>query len=312
MTDEPVESVDSVEPVDMNEYRTQRIENLKKLDELGYSPFGGAFERSGRLSEILASYEEGKDVSIAGRLVAKREMGKSIFAHLQDGSGRHQIYLKKDQVGEDAFKAFKILDLGDHVGVKGPLFTTRTGEATVQTNEWTLLSKSILPLPEKWHGLQDVEIRYRQRYLDLIANQEVRDLFDKRIRSLQEIRSFLAERGFAEVETPMMQFVAGGAAANPFKTYYEALSTDMYLRIAPELYLKRLLVGGFDKVFELNRNFRNEGLSRNHNPEFTMLEIYEAFGDMRSMMELIQSMITRLAATVFGTLQVGKESDPVV
>jgi lysyl-tRNA synthetase class 2 len=305
MTDE------AVEPVDINEYRTQRIENLEKLKALGYSPFGSAFERSGRLAEVLGAYEEGKEVSIAGRLVAKREMGKSIFAHLQDGSGRHQVYLKKDQVGEDAFKAFKILDLGDHAGVKGPLFTTRTGEATVQANEWTLLSKSLLPLPEKWHGLQDVETRYRQRYLDLIANPEVRDLFDKRIRAMSEIRSFLAARSFSEVETPMMQVMAGGAAANPFETYYEALSTNMYLRIAPELYLKRLLVGGFDKVFELNRNFRNEGLSRNHNPEFTMLEIYQAYGDMRTMMELIQGLITHVAETVFGTLQVGTESDPV-
>lgn len=298
-------------PLSENEYRTVRLENLKKLKEMGYEPFGAAFERSGRLADIRAGFEEGLSVRLAGRLVAKRDMGKSIFAHLQDGSDRFQIYVKKNAVGDEAFEAFKVLDLGDTIGAHGTLFKTRTEESTLHVETWSLLSKSLLPLPEKWHGLQDVEIRYRQRYLDLIANPEVRNVFNLRIESIREIRRILEDRGFYEVETPMIQGMAGGAAANPFRTHYEALGMEMFLRIAPELYLKRLLVGGFDKVFELNRNFRNEGLSRNHNPEFTMLEIYQAFGDMRSMQELVQALIIGVAEKVFGTLQVGTESQPV-
>ncbi|HBA82956.1 MAG TPA: lysine--tRNA ligase [Verrucomicrobia bacterium] len=288
-----------------NEFREQRLINLGKLKEMGYQPFGQAFERTGRLSEILAGYEENKAVKIAGRIVSKRTMGKSIFAHLQDGSGRFQIYIKKDTIGEQAFAAFELLDLGDQIGADGELFVTKMGERTLKVLNWTLLCKALLPLPEKWHGLSDVELRYRYRYLDLIANQEVRDLFNKRIEIIREIRAFLAGRGFYEVETPMIQQMAGGAAANPFKTHYNALGADMFLRIAPELYLKRLLVGGFDKVFELNRNFRNEGLDRFHNPEFTMVEIYEAFGDVRSMMTLVQDLVTGVAQKVLGTLQVG-------
>lgn len=296
---------------DATDYRGIRLQNLETLKSLGYAPYGKAFERTGSLAEIRAGYEDDRHVTAAGRLVAKREMGKSIFAHLQDGSDRFQIYLKKSVVGEDAFQAFKSVDLGDWIGVEGSLFTTRTEEQTIQVNDWMLLSKSLLPLPEKFHGLQDVETRYRQRYLDLVANPDVREVFNKRIDCLREIRAFLNDRGFSEVETPMIQSMAGGAAANPFRTQYEALGMDMFLRIAPELYLKRLLVGGFDKVFELNRNFRNEGLSRNHNPEFTMLEIYQAFGDVRTMMELVQSMVTHVAEAVFGTLSVGTEDEPI-
>jgi lysyl-tRNA synthetase class 2 len=287
-----------------NEFREQRLANMATLEEMGYDPFGQAYERTGTLGAIRAGFEEGTSVRAAGRLVAKREMGKSIFAHIQDGTDRFQIYLKKNVVGEDAFKAFKIVDLGDFVGVSGELFVTRTEEQTINVAEWTLLGKALLPLPEKFHGLQDVEIRYRQRYLDLIANEEVRGLFQKRAALLQEVRMFLCDRGFMEVETPMMQPMAGGAAANPFVTHYQALNTDMFLRIAPELYLKRLLVGGFDKVFELNRNFRNEGLSRTHNPEFTMLEIYEAFGDVNAMKKLAEDLITHVAQAVFGALKV--------
>ena len=294
-----------------NEIKQQRLDNLAKLEEMGYSPFGQAFERTGRLCEIREGFEEDKEVQIAGRLVAKREMGKSMFVSLQDGTGTFQIYVKKNVVGDDPFAAFKILDLGDQIGVKGALFNTKTGEPTVRVAEWTLLSKALLPLPEKWHGLQDVDTRYRQRYLDLIANEEVRDLFYKRFDTVKEIRLYLSDQGFNEVETPMMQTMAGGAAATPFQTHYQALSTDMFLRIAPELYLKRLLVGGLDKVFELNRNFRNEGLSRNHNPEFTMLEIYEAFGDMKSMQRIITGMVTHVAEKVFGTLKVGSEEQPI-
>jgi lysyl-tRNA synthetase, class II len=291
--------------------RQQRIENMHKLEAAGYPAFGSAFARDGRFSELSAGYEDGKSVRLAGRLMTCREMGKSIFAHLQDCSGRLQIYLKKNDVGEAAFDAFKFADLGDHIGVTGTWFTTHTGEQTVKVVEWTLLSKSLLPLPDKWDGLQDVETRYRQRYLDLIANPEVRKVFDARIAILKEIRRFLNARQFDEVETPMMQSIPGGAAATPFQTRYNALSMDMFLRIAPELYLKRLLVGGFDRVFELNRNFRNEGLSRNHNPEFTMLEIYEAYGNRESMQTLIQDLIVHLADTVIGSRQVGTASEPV-
>jgi len=297
-------------PTDLD-LRGQRLLNLEKLKECGYTPYGQAFARSGRFDEVSAAYEEGKEVRVAGRLVTCREMGKSTFAHLQDGTGRMQIYLKLNDLGEEAFKAFKWVDLGDHIGVTGTWFTTRTGEQTLHVSKWTLLSKALLPLPDKWDGLQDVETRYRQRYLDLIANPEVRKVFNARIAILREMRSFLNARGFDEVETPMMQSIPGGASATPFQTRYNALSQDMFLRIAPELYLKRLLVGGFDKVFELNRNFRNEGLSRNHNPEFTMLEIYEAYGNRESMQALIQELITHLAQTVMGTLQVGTAAEPV-
>ena len=294
-----------------NDIRAQRLENLQRLKDAGYPPFGAAFERTGRLAEIRAAFEVDKEVKAAGRIVAVREMGKSIFAHIQDGSDRFQIYIKKNVVGEEAFAAFRILDLGDQIGVDGKLFMTRTEEPTINIASWTLLSKSLLPLPDKWDGLQDVESRYRQRYLDLIANPEVRTVFHQRFQIIQEIRSFLNTQEYLEVETPMMQPMAGGATATPFETHYNALGMDVFVRIAPELYLKRLLVGGFDKVFELNRNFRNEGLSRSHNPEFTMLEIYEAFGDRESMQTLVQDMITHLAQTVMGTLQVGTESEPV-
>jgi lysyl-tRNA synthetase class 2 len=238
-------------------------------------------------------------------------MGKSLFADIHDGSDRIQIYAQKNVLGEEGYAAFKLLDVGDIIGVNGSLFTTRTGEVTVKVGGWDLLCKSLLPLPEKWHGLQDVDARYRQRYLDLIANPEVRTAFNQRIAAIREIRAFLAEEGFLEVETPMMQAQAGGAAAKPFVTHYDALGTDMVLRIAPELYLKRLLVGGFDKVFELNRNFRNEGLDRTHNPEFTMLEIYEAYTDVSGMKALIEGLITHVARTVYGGLRVGSEDNAI-
>jgi lysyl-tRNA synthetase, class II len=289
-----------------NEYRQQRLLNLQKLEEMGYAPYGRAFQRTDGLAGIRAGFEEGKRVRAAGRLTTLRDMGKSIFADLRDGTDRFQIYVQNKAVGEQPYKAFKLLDLGDMIGVEGTFFTTRTGEKTLQVETWTILSKALLPLPEKWHGLKDVEARYRQRYLDLIANPEVRDVFNKRILTVKAIRDFLFARGFLEVETPMLQQQAGGAAARPFVTHYAALNTQMYMRIAPELYLKRLLVGGFDKVFELNRNFRNEGLSRTHNPEFTMLEIYEAFSNVNGMKALIQDLIVHVASTVFGALKRGE------
>lgn len=294
-----------------NEYRQQRLANMKKLEELGYKPFGRAFKRTGRLAEIRESFEEGGRVSAAGRLMTVRLMGKSIFADIRDGSDRFQVYAQKDALGEEAFKAFKLLDIGDHIGAEGMLFTTRTGEKTLKVEKWTMLAKALLPLPEKWHGLKDVEARYRQRYLDLVVNPLSRELFDKRMQMIHEIRSYLIGRGFFEVETPMIQTLAGGAAAKPFVTHYSALNANVYLRIAPELYLKRLLVGGYDKVFELNRNFRNEGLSRTHNPEFTMLEIYEAYSDVSGMEKLAQEIIVHVAETIFGTLKVGEEQNPV-
>ena len=215
-------------------------------------------------------------------------------------------------MGEDNYKQFKKLDIGDIITANGPLFTTKTGEVTIRMESYRLLSKSLRPLPEKWHGLTDMEQRYRQRYVDLIVNDDSRELFKKRIRIIQEIRNYLASKGFMEVETPMLQYIPGGAAANPFKTHYQALNCEMFLRIAPELYLKRLLVGGFEKVFELNRNFRNEGISRRHNPEFTMLELYQAYGNCETMMELIEEMITTVAMNVFGTLQIQMPGDKVV
>ena len=295
-----------------DEIRAQRLENMHRLAEAGHQPFGQAFARSGRLGEIKAAFEEGRQVTAAGRLVSRRDMGKSVFAHLQDASGRFQIYLKKNDLGEEAFEAFMVLDIGDHLGVEGELFTTRTGEPSIKVTAWTLLAKALLPLPEKWHGLAGRRHPLPPAVPRPDRQPEAsRELFQTRARIVRELRNELAARGFMEVETPMIQGMAGGAAATPFQTHYDALNTDMYLRIAPELYLKRLLVGGFDKVFELNRNFRNEGLSRSHNPEFTMLEIYEAYGDMQTMKDLVEELVTGVAEKVVGTLKVGTEAEPV-
>lgn len=281
------------------EYR-QRMAKLQRLRDAGMDPYGRAFDRTGTLGETRDSFEAGRKVSLAGRLVAIRKMGKSVFAHLQDGSGRFQIFVSTSDLEPGMFDAFKLLDTGDIIGVTGELFLTRTGEKTARALQWRPLSKALAPLPEKWHGLKDVETRYRRRHIDLIANPEARALFDRRSRMIRAIREFLWSRGFIEVETPMMQPQAGGANARPFQTHYAALDSPMYLRIAPELYLKRLLAGGYDKVFELNRNFRNEGLSKRHNPEFTMLEVYEAFSDCRGMMALARELIMAAAGQVVG------------
>jgi lysyl-tRNA synthetase class 2 len=291
------------QPLSDNEYREQRIANLRKLEALGFKPFGQAFPRT-RLSEIRAGFEENKIVRAAGRLMTVRRMGKASFATFSDGTDSFQFFVKKDLLTPQEFEGFAYLDLGDFVGVEGRLFLTRTGEKTIEVQRWTFLGKAILQPPEKYHGLQDVEERYRKRYLDLMINPESRDRFNKRSAIIAEIRGFLHARGFTEVETPMMQAQAGGAAAKPFFTHHNALNTEMAMRIAPELYLKRLIVGGYDKVFELGKDFRNEGLDRTHNPEFTVLEIYEAYGDRLSMKAIIEGLLPHLCEKVLGTMKV--------
>jgi len=277
-----------------------RREKLAALEKLGVAPFGAAFETSGDIADAREKFAEGASFRIAGRITAHRDMGKSHFVDLKDASGRMQIYLRAKELGSEAMEVFRLLDVGDFIGVEGTCFTTKTGEPTLKVHKLQLLAKSLRPLPEKWHGLQDIEARYRQRYLDLITNDQSRAVFAKRFVIVREIRQFLEDRGFAEVETPMLQSIAGGAAAEPFATHHKALGLDLYLRIAPELYLKRLLVGGFNKVFELNRNFRNEGISRKHNPEFTMLEAYWAYADFEKIADLVEEMICHVAEVLEG------------
>ncbi|MEG1552247.1 MAG: lysine--tRNA ligase [Kiritimatiellia bacterium] len=287
-----------------DQYRAQRLANRQALADLGYTPYGAAFPRTGSLKETREGMVEGKDVAVAGRIQTKRRMGKLMFIHLNDGTDAFQILLKRDVLGEDVYTAAKLLDLGDFIGVKGTLFTTQAGEQTVDVTSWSLLSKAVRQPPEKWHGLQDLEERYRRRYLDLMSNPESRERFNQRHQILLGIRNFLSQRGFVEVETPIMQGQAGGAAAKPFYTHHNALDREMALRIAPELYLKRLLVGGFDKIFELGKDFRNEGIDRTHNPEFTVLEVYEAYGDRTSMKNIIEGLLPYLCDTVLKTRQV--------
>ncbi len=297
--------------LDENIYKL-RLEKLKQIEALGQRAYPTRYEFTHTIPQILAAYSESKaeqlessrvNVRVAGRIMAIRLMGKAGFAHLQQDGQRLQIYVKKDAVGEKAFELYKLLDLGDHIGVSGYLFRTRTGELTIHVEDITFLSKDLLPLPEKWHGLTDVELRYRQRYVDLFMNPEVREVFLKRAKLIQSMRRVLNERGFVEVETPMMQPIAGGAVAKPFITHHNTLDMDLYLRIAPELYLKRLTVGGFDRVYEINRNFRNEGISTRHNPEFTMLEFYQAYTDYRGVMDLTQQLIIQAAKDVAGEMK---------
>jgi lysyl-tRNA synthetase class 2 len=289
---------------DENDLISLRHGKLEVLRALGVAPFGGAFETSGSVAEVVGKFREGETLLVAGRITAHRDMGKSHFLDLRDSTGRIQIYVQAKELGEELFEAFKLLDLGDFVGVEGTCFVTKTGEPTLKAHKLQVLGKSLRPLPEKWHGLQDVEARYRQRYLDLLTNEQSRAVFEKRIAILREMRQFLHERGFLEVETPMLQSIAGGAAAEPFRTHHKALGLDLYLRVAPELYLKRLLVAGYNKVFELNRNFRNEGISRRHNPEFTMLEAYWAYADFEKMADLVEELICHLAQEICGSLRV--------
>src|SRR5450432_2503299 len=288
----------------LNDLVAVRRQKLQSLRDKGVEPFGGRFDVSGTVVEILARFAEGNAERAAGRITAHRDMGKSHFLDLTDATGRIQIFLHAKEIGPEQFEIFKLLDLGDFIGLEGETFTTKTGEPSIRVKSFTMLSKALRPMPDKWHGVADVEIKYRQRYLDLLANPESKAIFLKRIAIVREIREFLQARGFLEVETPMMQTIAGGAAAQPFKTHHNALGLDLFLRIAPELYLKRLLVGGFDKVFELNRNFRNEGISRRHNPEFTMLEAYWAYADFEIMANLVEEMICTLAEKICGTLKI--------
>src|SRR3989454_5353653 len=287
---------------DTNSLIAQRKAKLAALRAKGINPFANKFAPTEKCAEARANYVEGREVALAGRITAHRDMGKSQFIDIKDQSGPIQVYAQKQALGDEQFEIFKHLDLGDFVGVRGTMFTTKTGEISVKLTSFIILAKALRPPPAKWHGLEDTEIRYRQRYLDLMANDEVRQVFLKRGEIVREIRGFLHSRGFVEVETPMMQAIPGGAAAQPFVTHHKALGCDFYLRIALELYLKRLLVGGIDRVFEIGRNFRNEGLSRKHNPEFTMLEAYQAYGDYETMMELVQSMVCHVAEKVLGTL----------
>ena len=289
----------------------QRREKAESLAAAGVKLFSNTFKDPEPITAILplgqplvaeAHDDSGAVYRVAGRVMSMRKFGKAAFFHLQDAEARIQIYVRRDLLGEEQFTLFKKWDVGDIVGVEGKLFKTKTGELSIEAASLQMITKSLRPLPEKFHGLTDVETRYRQRYLDLIVNPEVRELFRKRVEIIRLIREFLSNRGFMEVETPMMQPVPGGATAKPFRTHHNALDTDLYLRIAPELYLKRLLVGGFEKVFEINRNFRNEGLSTRHNPEFTMLEFYQAYATYHDLMDLTEEMISWLAAEVTGSM----------
>jgi len=285
-----------------NELIALRRKKLDMLREKGLEPFGSGFEVTGSIGEVREQFKEGNPVRAAGRITAHRDMGKSHFLDLRDATGRIQIYIHAKEVGPDLIDLFRLLDIGDLIGVEGTCFLTKSGEPTLKVSAFQLLAKALRPLPEKWHGLQDIEARYRQRYLDLLTNEHSRAVFQKRIAIVRETRRFLEERGFVEVETPILQTIAGGAAAEPFRTHHKALGLDLYLRIALELYLKRLLVGGFNKVFEINRNFRNEGISRKHNPEFTMLEAYWAYADFEKMANLVEELICSLAQKICGSL----------
>ena len=288
----------------INQLMKVRREKLANLQSEGNDPFViTTYDQTHHASQIKEHFDEleGKEVSIAGRMMSKRVMGKASFCNVQDRYGNIQVYAARDSLGEDPYKAFKKMDIGDIVGVKGTVFRTKMGEISIHASSMTLLSKNLIPLPEKFHGLQDVDIRYRQRYLDLIMNAEVRDTFMKRSQIISEIRRFLDERNFMEVETPILVGNAGGAAARPFETHFNALDEDMKLRISLELYLKRLIIGGMERVYEIGRVFRNEGVDTRHNPEFTLMELYQAYTDYNGMMELTESMFRHLARKVCGS-----------
>ena len=310
MAEERAQTAEAQEQ-DLNEMMRVRREKMEAFRAMGVAPFGHRFEVTDYAAQIRAQYdhldedEEGGEVCIAGRLMAIRGHGKASFSTLNDRTGNIQIYFKQDVLGEKKYKEeFKRLDIGDIIGIRGVVFKTRRGEVTVRVEDFDLLSKSLRPLPEKFHGLKDVDTRYRQRYLDLMVNYEVRDTFRKRAKIIRSIRSYLDERDFLEVETPVLSTIAGGAAARPFITHHNALDIDLYLRIATELSLKRLIVGGLDRVYEMGRIFRNEGMDVRHNPEFTSIEIYQAFGDYRDLMEITEGIVRRTAEDVLGTTKI--------
>ena len=296
-------------------------DKLQRFRQMGINPYPNRYRITHRIGKIVDRFKEEYDqnklesfgeVSLAGRMMSLRLHGKISFAHIKDQTGRIQIFVQRNVVGEDFYRnVFKKLDVGDIVGVKGTLFRTKTGELTVNCREVTLLAKALRPLPEKWHGLRDIETRYRQRYLDLIVNEDSRRVFEIRSRTIRFIREYLTSLGFIEVETPMMQPIPGGAAARPFVTHHNALDIDLYLRIAPELYLKRLVVGGFDRVFELGKCFRNEGISSMHNPEFTMVEFYMAYADYRDLMELTEDMLSKLVQEIHGTTKITYQGEEI-
>ncbi len=316
MTDEsrqeaPTAALDQQGADDLLQIRRGKLERLR---EAGVDPFPARFGRTHSTAEAVAEFDTlaGKEIGVAGRMVSRRVMGRASFAHLQDGEGRLQIYVKQDFVGPEAYGRFReLVDTGDFVGVTGTLFRTRTGEITLEVHTLAVLAKSLRPLPEKWHGLTDVEARFRQRYLDLISNPETVELFKIRTRLISAIRRFLDARGFVEVETPVLQAIYGGAAARPFRTHYNALERDYYLRIATELYLKRLIVGGLDKVYEIGRVFRNEGVDVKHNPEFTLLESYEAYADYQDVMTMVEEMIPRAAEEALGTRVLERDGETI-
>ncbi len=298
---------------ELNELLTVRRDKLGTIRNQGHDPFGGRFERTHTAAVMEEEYNEktkeeleglGEQVILAGRIMTKRGKGKAGFAHIQDLTGQIQIYVRQDSVGEEQYELFNLVDIGDIVGVTGVAFKTKVGELSIKVTDFQLLSKSLRPLPEKYHGLKDVEQRYRQRYLDLIMNPEVRDTFVMRSKILQSMRRYLDAKGYLEVETPMMHSIAGGASARPFITHHNALDMKLYMRIAIELHLKRLIVGGLEKVYEIGRVFRNEGVSTRHNPEFTMIELYEAYADYKDIMELTEQLIAHIAKDVLGTTKV--------
>lgn len=299
----------------LSDLERQRYIKLERIRETGIVPYPPRVQRSHTAAEAILEFETGepeREISLAGRLMSVRVMGKSTFAHIEDGSGRIQIYLRRDTLGEEAYEFFKQdFDIGDFIEVTGDLFRTRSGEVTLQVGGFKMLAKSLHPLPEKWHGLKDVETRYRQRYLDLIANEEVREIFVIRARIVSALRRFLDERGFLEVETPVLQPIYGGAAARPFVTYHNILDQDLYLRISDELYLKRLIIGGYERVYEIGKDFRNEGVSHKHNPEFTQLEFYQAYADYNDVMEMAEKMISYVAQEVLGTTRVTYQGNEI-
>ena len=300
--------------IDMNQLMKVRREKLDKLKQEGKNPFEiTKFNRTHTSKKVVDNYDEleGKDVTVAGRIMAKRIMGKASFVHIQDSEGKIQSYVSINDLGEESYQAFKEDDIGDIVGITGFVFKTRTGEISIHAKELTLLSKSLRPLPEKYHGLKDTDLRYRQRYVDLIVNPEVKDTFLKRTEIIKEIRRILDEKNFLEVETPILNTIAGGASARPFITHHNTLDIDMYLRIANELYLKRLIVGGFDRVYEMGRMFRNEGMDIKHNPEFTNIELYAAFADYHDMMDITEEIVSKTAEKVLGTTKINYQGTDI-